>query len=497
MPLVKKNMSINRRMWLVTILTLGLIWAAIVGFFTMYQAEIIEAKRQELVQMNNVVAQHTVALLRSVETDLMVIAWQLQGGQHRNPLYDPFFIEMTRRLKDNADGLVDFRLVADDGKGYAIPPLRDRPFARVDDLEYYREAMARPDGTEKISLGRPIVARLTGRWVIPVSLRLPPSVPHFRLVVASIDMERLLAVQKAWLISKHGSIVLMRDDAAVLSRAPFLKSLLGVRLTGSRLFSQRASQPSGSYFSDSPHSDGARRFVSYLYLDEFRLFVTVTRGYDDALAQFYTMRRDVLLCTVFVSLCLLFAAFANYRAQSALLDIQLGYQRQALMDDLTRVMNRRALMHRAREMWGQVNRQPDGRLAVLMIDIDFFKKVNDRFGHAAGDAVLKSATELWRGALRRQDLLGRLGGEEFAIVMPEVTPAMALEIAERLRTLTAERITAGPEREPCSISIGIAMSQSPQDQVADMLKRADLALYRAKQAGRNRVALYPDTAAGG
>lgn len=497
MPLVRKSTAINRRMWVVTLLTIGLIWAAIVGFFELYRAELLEAKRQELVQMNNVVAQHTVALLRSVETDLMVIAWQLQAGQHRDPLYDPFFLEMTRRLKDNADGLVDFRLVTDDGNGYAIPPLPDKPFARVNDLEYYREAMARADGTTRISLGRPLVARLTGRWVIPVALRLPPTVPHFRLVVASIDMGRLLAVQKAWLISKHGSIVLMRDDAAVLSRAPFLKSILGVRLTSSPSFNRHATHPSGTYFTDSLHSDGTRRMVSYLYLDEFRLFVTVTRGYDDALAQFYTLRRDVLLGTMLVSLCLLFAAFANYRAQQALLAIQLGYQRQALVDDLTTVMNRRALMARAKELWAQVCRQEDGRLAVLMIDIDHFKQVNDRFGHAAGDAVLQEATRLWRGALRRQDLLGRLGGEEFAIIMPDIAQAAALEIAERLRTLTARQITAGPAHQPCSISIGIAMSTRAQDQVPDMLRRADLALYQAKQGGRNRVELYRDTSANG
>jgi diguanylate cyclase (GGDEF)-like protein len=123
----------------------------------------------------------------------------------------------------------------------------------------------------------------------------------------------------------------------------------------------------------------------------------------------------------------------------------------------------------------------------MMFDIDHFKRVNDRYGHAAGDQILYGLTERCRTILRAVDLIGRYGGEEFVILLPETDRNAAQGVAERLRQMiTAEtfKTDAGPLR--ITISIGITEATS-QDTLSALIERADTALYNAKHAGRNCV----------
>jgi two-component system cell cycle response regulator len=129
-------------------------------------------------------------------------------------------------------------------------------------------------------------------------------------------------------------------------------------------------------------------------------------------------------------------------------------------------------------------------LSVLVLDIDFFKAINDGHGHDAGDDVLREFAVRVRKAIRGIDLACRYGGEEFVIVMPETDMAVASMVAERLRRrIAGEPFPIGQDGQgiEVTISIGIAQLGSPEDNAAAILKRADQALYRAKRDGRNRV----------
>jgi two-component system, cell cycle response regulator len=129
-------------------------------------------------------------------------------------------------------------------------------------------------------------------------------------------------------------------------------------------------------------------------------------------------------------------------------------------------------------------------LTLLMIDIDYFKAINDSFGHDAGDDVLRQLATRIRKSIRGIDLACRYGGEEFVIVMPETDMAVATIVAERLRRrIAAEPFTVqqGARQIESTISVGIATLDAADDTVAKILKRADQALYRAKRDGRNRV----------
>ena len=126
--------------------------------------------------------------------------------------------------------------------------------------------------------------------------------------------------------------------------------------------------------------------------------------------------------------------------------------------------------------------------AVLLVDIDHFKRINDSFGHATGDRVLQMVAERLGGALQTPEYFGRIGGEEFLIVIPDADLRSAHVRAESVRShLSAMDITTlTPELEALTVSIGVAISRSG-DSVSSLLQRADAALYRAKASGRNRV----------
>lgn len=162
----------------------------------------------------------------------------------------------------------------------------------------------------------------------------------------------------------------------------------------------------------------------------------------------------------------------------------------AITDGLTGLANRRFFMDRLGTEIERAGRE--GRpLAVAMIDIDHFKWINDTFGHAVGDAVLVQTAERLRSAVRPYDLVARYGGEEFVALLPGAGPEEASAVAERMRaTVEAMPAVWPPGHEsghrPVTVSVGMACLAGVTDGAAELLRRADMALYAAKRTGRNR-----------
>jgi two-component system cell cycle response regulator len=173
---------------------------------------------------------------------------------------------------------------------------------------------------------------------------------------------------------------------------------------------------------------------------------------------------------------------ARLRTAVRIVDLESRLHFQAAHDPLTSVLNRKATQDRLlREIARAVRTAKP--LAVLLLDLDRFKLVNDTYGHAAGDQVLIEATRRVQDVLRPYDTLGRWGGEEFVVALPECEEHVAREVAERIRASIADRPFEHGLR--VTVSIGVAWGLEPS--LGGYLKSADLALYRAKNAGRDRV----------
>jgi len=161
--------------------------------------------------------------------------------------------------------------------------------------------------------------------------------------------------------------------------------------------------------------------------------------------------------------------------------------RLATTDPLTGIANRRSFFDRLETEWARARRHTR-RLSLLTFDIDHFKRVNDAHGHAIGDAVLKALVQAAQSLLRAEDTLARLGGEEFAVILPEVDREGARIVGERLRERLAEVEVAVPDGVvSCTVSVGVAQAKPAHESPDRALQRADDALYAAKEAGRNTV----------
>ena len=165
----------------------------------------------------------------------------------------------------------------------------------------------------------------------------------------------------------------------------------------------------------------------------------------------------------------------------------LKLRRASRRDALTGLENRGAIDASMQHLWAQASRGAEG-FAVLLIDVDHFKRINDAHGHAVGDQVLEHVAAVIAAQARQADSVGRYGGDEFIIVAPQSAMAGAAQAAERLRlAMEAEHIHARASNLRVTLSIGVAASMSEDVAVSDVLARADHALYRAKAKGRNRV----------
>ncbi len=166
--------------------------------------------------------------------------------------------------------------------------------------------------------------------------------------------------------------------------------------------------------------------------------------------------------------------------------LQQSLWNQANHDPLTEISNRRSIL-RTLEREATLSGQRLNPLGVLMMDLDFFKQINDRFGHDCGDAVLKETASRLKKCIRNSDSVGRFGGEEFLAVIPNCSGEELVRLAERIRQSIKKPMLYKQILIPMSISIGVSVHFQPETEVMESLRLADQALYVAKEMGRNRV----------
>jgi diguanylate cyclase (GGDEF)-like protein len=198
-------------------------------------------------------------------------------------------------------------------------------------------------------------------------------------------------------------------------------------------------------------------------------------------------RRNLLVLALVTGLAVAVAVLGGQR----LVQLFGGMQRLAERDALTGLANRRRLRAAGEEEYRRARRFGHP-LAALMLDLDHFKRVNDRHGHGAGDDVLREVARRIQAIVREMDLPARYGGEEFAVVLPETGLDTAREVAERIRRAVMDspvRTRQGPVA--VTLSAGVAVTGARTGDLGTLLEAADAALYAAKTAGRNRVAVAP------
>jgi diguanylate cyclase (GGDEF)-like protein len=199
----------------------------------------------------------------------------------------------------------------------------------------------------------------------------------------------------------------------------------------------------------------------------------------------------VILATIFSLITLLLGSsflFRTYKRDAT-------NQYRANHDELTKLPNRSLFFDRLGQAL-TISRRNHSKLAILFIDLDNLKKINDHYGHKVGDAVLKEVAVRIRSSIRESDTLARLGGDEFVILLSEFSSiSEIIQVAEKIRNLLLEPLDITDQSIYTSASIGVAIYPDHGDNEVDLMNNADIAMYAAKSKGRNTIVVYGDDAA--
>ena len=380
------------------------------------------------------------------------------------------------------------------------------------DREYFRYHEGHTERGPHI--GVPVVSRSTGKWIIPVSRRLDHTDGSFAgVALATIDIDYFSRFYQSFDIGEHGAVALFSNDGVMLVRRPFNPAAVGSSVRNAPVYRNFIAGRSGNDFFRSGQ-DGVLRFNSYLPLQHYPLFVTAALSKDEMLEQW---RSDTWLHSLGVLLLAALLGLFGKRlidqidlrlqaerelrsTRDALETLNRTLERQAMQDGLTGLANRRQLDVSLGNEFSRAVRHGES-IAFVMIDVDFFKQYNDRYGHGAGDDCLRSLSQLIRSLTPKRpgDLTARYGGEELGILLPHTDNDGAHAVAERIRA-AIEALALPHSGSPLgvvTVSAGVAAMLPQRDlHVEGMLvAAADKALYLAKSAGRNRVAVAAADAA--
>lgn len=396
------------------------------------------------------------------------------------------YIERIRRRFPYIDGV---RLTDADGilrYGSNVDP--EHP-VDLSDREHFKRLRDQWQGDLVVS--RPQKSRANSKWVVVFARRMStPDGLFAGMAFVPIPVENLTRTFSQIEIPAGGSITLRGFNLGVIARYPApvqAADPVGQATVGdafSNLLASGATQ--GSFRAVTP-LDAVSRVLSFRKVADHPLYLVVGRAENEYLGEWRIARSQATVTLAAFVVLTLTLSLLVYWYWDRLRRARDAMDRMAHTDFLTGLANRRAFIEAAELELARARRYGTP-MSMLMVDIDLFKQVNDTRGHEVGDKALQGLAACARSELRAVDVMGRWGGEEFVILLPETDAVSAADVAERLRTAVEKsELCCGNVRVRLTVSIGYASLTGSEADIDSLVRRADDALYRAKKSGRNRV----------
>ncbi len=459
-----------------TLATLGIVLLVII--FALYLSADYSRNRNAENERLRLIATTSAARFESLVNNMLVTMRFLDQWIHdnpdRDPRMDPEFIRLVDIYRSQTGRRIDIRMVTDAGGIYYLPATSKEPRADISDREYYLESKKlRPDS---LYFANPVESRVTGKWGIPITYRVRNNNFGIFLLLGAIEFEVLEEVLAPSEVLPEFSVGILRSDKTLIYRAPYDSLLVGTK------FEARARSGEVGIV-DIYNPERNRRLATYQALNDFTLGIVISESWPAVRNKWLASLSIKAAVAAAMIVLYAFLSFRMIAAQKRNNDIQKKLQTAARYDTLTGLKNRGYFFERFGDELDRAQRYRVP-LVFMILDIDHFKVLNDSCGHPEGDAVLKRIASIIDAGIRGSDISGRVGGEEFALILSDVDLAHAIAVAERIRERVTTIRVAGWN---ASVSIGAVAWKGPEESLTDLYKRTDDALYRAKAEGRNRV----------
>jgi len=469
---------------IITIL-MCVMWGMVFFWSFSERERILDSDSKILAQLRSALDEETKGLFRIIELCLYASERWIANHPDSDPAASKEFISLVDEFRKLSDNIVDIRIVSPSGGLQYIPKLSESELANVSDREYFKAQFN--DSTKGFYIGSPVKSRVTKKWLIPVSIPVNSQSKYTAVVFAAIELDRITELHESSRIKPNGTIILLSNEGKIIARSPFNEKLIGKSILEYPEFSIHMQKESGTFLTDGRPTDGITRLVNFSRLKSYPLIVAVSSAMDDVLAPWKKQTMTVIGLCICVTV---FVAFIWYHLLGAIKSkeqIQAKLEYQAKIDALTGLRNRRAFIEELNSEIERSNRY-SRPLSLLMIDVDYFKKINDKYGHSAGDEVLRSMGTLFKDTIRGMDIAGRIGGEEFGVILPETDIKSAIDAAERIRNRFEKlKISAASNEIMATLSTGVSALLISDTSPDAIMERADKALYLAKNNGRNRI----------
>lgn len=395
-----------------------------------------------------------------------------------DPRFDPDFNRLIDVYRNHTGNRIDIRMVTESGGLYFFPSTDIAPLSEVRDREYFRTQDFLP--YHYLYFATPVLSRITGNWGIPVTYKINKNKYGIFFLFAMIEFKVFDELFSDMIQGSLESVSIVREDHTLLMRSPFNEGILGTA------YSFPESDDSPVVF-ESLLPDEGRKIAYYRSLERVPLGVLIEENYSDLNQN----QRILLVFQSIIGLMILCGYLILIIRTSRLIvynnSITEQLEKAARFDGLTDMRNRSYFLERMNEEMERARRY-NGKLIQLNLDIDHFKIVNDTWGHQVGDTVLKSMADVIEKEIRVTDISGRIGGEEFAVILTDTDIEKGLEVADRIRTRS---LSVTHQEWKGSFSIGLAEWKGKDETLEQLMKRADEAMYEAKRGGRNRVEVAP------
>ncbi len=443
---------------------------------------ITETETSRLETLNRLAATSLGDYLGKIKLSLNTADYWISSNPDVDPRWDKNFEDLVNILENNMGGKVDLRLVTKTGDLYYSPANGREPLANVSDREYF--TAQQNTQRKEIFIAEPVKSRVTGKWGIPISYPVSNAHSEVSIIFASLEPPTLDKSFEHFLMHQGGTLMMVRADGIILANAPFDQFEAGKSLVGTEIWKRVIlNEKKGKIIYRTTEIDGKDRFISSEKVIGFPIYIVSTCEYNKVMkpleVTFYNTVIGIGLL-VLVAICIGWVVIYLMRrlevAVNRLVDI-------STTDHLTGLSNRREFLERYEFEKKRMERY-GGNLAIAIMDIDYFKMINDNFGHDTGDRVLVQLADLLEKNIRETDMVARWGGEEFLFLLVNSDVNEAETCIEKLMTVIREHDFGLGERVTCSFGLTCLMKEDTWDTV---ISRADMLLYQAKNRGRNQV----------